>query len=108
MNLKKILANIGSKLASSIDTNNNKPFTSYLDKTILSHFNFNLLTPEDTLKIITSLKTKTSTGHDGISVKLLKSISPGLIKPLTLIINQSLITRIFPDSLKIAKVIPLH
>ena len=101
-------ANIGSKLASSIDTNNKKPFTSYLNKNISSIFHFELLSAEDTSKIIRKLKTKTSTGHDGISVKLLKSISPGLINPLTLIINQSLITGIFPDSLKIAKVIPLY
>ena len=35
-------------------------------------------------------------------------LSPGLIKPLTLIINQSLITGIFPEKLKLAKVIPLY
>ena len=55
-----------------------------------------------------SLRTKGSSGHDGISTKLLKSLSPGLIKPLTLIINQSLITGIFPEKLKLAKVIPLY
>ena len=100
-------ANIGSKLASSIDTTNKKPFNDYLNKNIISTFHFDLLSPDDTMKIIKSLKNKTSTGHDGISTKLLKTISPGLIKPLTLIINQSLITGIFPDHLKIAKVIPL-
>ena len=55
-----------------------------------------------------SLRTKTSSGHDGISTKLLKFLSPGLIKPLTLIINQSLITGIFPEKIKLAKVIPLY
>lgn len=100
-------ANIGSKLASTIDTSNKKPFNDYLNKIITSSFNFDLLSPNDTMKIIKSLKTKTSTGHDGISTKLLKSIAPGLINPLTLIINQSLITGIFPDTMKIAKVIPL-
>ena len=101
-------ANIGSKLASTIDTRNKKPYTSYLTKTILTSFNFELLTPENTTKIIKSLKTKTSTGHDGISVKLLKAIAPGIIHPLTTIINQSLMTGKFPDNLKIAKVIPLY
>ena len=95
-------ANIGSKLASTIDTSNKKPFNDYLNKIITSSFNFDLLSPNDTMKIIKSLKTKTSTGHDGISTKLLKSIAPGLINPLTLIINQSLITGIFPDTMKIA------
>ena len=54
-----------------------------------------------------SLKNKTSSGHDGISIKLLKYLSPALQKPLTLIINQSLITGLFPEKLKIAKVQPL-
>ena len=40
--------------------------------------------------------------------KLLKILVPTIIKPLTLIINQSLATGIFPDNLKIAKVVPLY
>ena len=39
---------------------------------------------------------------------MLKVIGPIIVKPLTLIINQSLITGIFPDHMKIAKVVPLH
>ena len=63
---------------------------------------------EDTEKMIKNLKTKESFGNDGISVKLLKAIAPGILLPLTLILNQSLITGVFPDTLKIAKVIPLY
>ena len=37
-------------------------------------------------------------------MKLLKKLSPALINPLTLLINQSLVTGIFPNKLKIAKV----
>ena len=39
---------------------------------------------------------------------LLKHLAPVLYKPLTFIINQSLLTGIFPDKLKLAKVIPLY
>ena len=101
-------ANVGYNLASTIDTNNKKPFTSYLNTVIHTSFDFNLLTQDDTTKLVKSLKTKDSTGHDGISVRLLKFLSPALIPALTLIINQSLLTGIFPDQLKIAKVIPLY
>ena len=38
----------------------------------------------------------------------LKTLVPLLLRPLTLIINQSLTTGIFPDQLKIAKVLPIH
>ena len=58
--------------------------------------------------IIQSLKSKTSFGHDGMTTTSLKQLAPVLLQSLTLIINQSLITGIFPDDLKIAKVIPLH
>ena len=49
-----------------------------------------------------------SSGRDGISNTILKAIMPIISKPLTLIINQMLNTRIFPDNLKIAKVVPLY
>ena len=43
-----------------------------------------------------------------MSTKFLKTLVPVLLRPLTLIINQSLTTGIFPDQLKIAKVLPIH
>ena len=104
----KFFANIGSKLASTINTQNKKPFNHYLKKNILSSFTFELYEIEDTDKLIKSLKTKDSFGPDGVSTKLVKAIAPGILLPLTIILNQSLLTGIFPDSLKIAKVIPLY
>ena len=47
-----------------------------------------------------------SSGNDEISNKLLKAIGNELSKPPTIIINQCLLTGIFPDLLKIAKVKP--
>ena len=79
-----------------------------MNKTITTNFDFKLYEIEDTEKLIKSLKSKDSFGYDGISMKLIKSISQGILLPLTFILNQSLLTGIFPDSLKIAKVIPVH
>ena len=101
-------ANIGPQLASAIDTNNKAPFDSYMTTPATTAFKFNQYTLNDTQKIIDSLKTKTSTGNDGISVQLLKVIAPGILKPLTALLNQSLTTGIFPNNLKLAKIIPLH
>ena len=75
---------------------------------IMSSLHFDFVDSSTVTKIIDSLKTKYSTGHDGISLKFLKIVASAIINPLTLIINQSLATGIFPDSLKIAKVIPLY
>ena len=48
-----------------------------------------------------------SFGHDGLSSKLLKYIDTQVGDILACIINQSLLTGIFPDSLKLAKVAPV-
>ena len=79
----------------------------YLNKAILTSFNFTLIDYDILGKTLHSLRTKTSAGHDGISLKLLKYLFPALSKPLCLVINQSLLTGIYPDKLKIAKAIPL-
>ena len=60
------------------------------------------------LKIINRLHPENSCGPDEISVKLLKEIKHEIIKPVTLITNQCILTGVFPDKLKIAKVIPIH
>ena len=100
-------ANIGPQLAEKIDTTNKATFNSYLTKKIMFTFNFSFVDTNHVLKIIKSLKPKHSCGHDGITLIFLKQMGPTIIKPLTLIINQSLATGIFPNSLKIAKVTPL-
>ena len=101
-------ANIGPLLAAKIETSNKKPFQSYLKNIITSEFHFTIVDNEHIIKVISSLKTKTSFGHDEISTKSLKRLAPVLINAITLIVNQSLMTGIFPDELKIAKVMPLH
>ena len=106
-NFNSYFANIGSCLSSSINYDGQKTINNFLKNNILSRFTFNSVTVDDVLKIIRKLATKSSCGHDEISTKLLKLIVPSVAVPLTLIINQSLNTGIFPDRLKIAKVIPL-
>ena len=57
---------------------------------------------------IDSLKPKISTGSDNISSKLLKRTNDSITALLTIIINQMMTSGIFPDALKISKVIPLY
>ena len=61
----------------------------------------------DIKKIADKLDNKKSCGIDGISNIIMKTIINILIKPITIIINQMLETGVFPDKLKVAKVIPL-
>ena len=60
------------------------------------------------MKATDTLENKSSSGHDGISNKLLKLVKNELKKPLTLIINQMITTGIFPESFKISKITPLY
>ena len=53
------------------------------------------------------LKIKKSSGAGSIPIEILKLIKPNVCYPLKEIINLSFLTGIYPDRLKIAKVIPI-
>ena len=99
-------ASIGESLAKKIP-NASKSFDSYLQQRILTSFSFRTVQQKDVEKIIKNLKPKTSTGSDGISMKLTKLIMSPILPSLTILINQSLVTGIFPDKMKLAKILPL-
>ena len=104
-------ANVGAQLSSSFEQSDSIPsFETYLDCNTRSDLNF-YFTPVDedlVLTLITNLPNKTSSGIDNISNKLLKQIKHIIVQPLTLIINQSLTSGIYPDKFKISKITPLH
>ena len=69
------------------------------------------LAPTDELEILEitrSLSNKKSRGVDDIPQDLLKATIWSILTPLNNIINSSLSSGIYPDKLKIAKVIPLY
>ena len=84
------------------------PFNSYLTTPCPASFNFSYTKPDDIEKIIRNIRPKSSAWCDNISTKLLKEIENVVSRPLSIIINQSLYAGVFPDKLKIAKVIPLY
>ena len=103
-------ANIGKNLASEIEQNitDNDDYTQYVSTPLTeTKLQFKCITDNDTQRAIDKLENKSSSGHDGISNKLLKLLKIELSKSLTLIINQMITTGIFPDSFKISKITPL-
>ena len=98
---------IGQQLANTIDSENKYPFQHYLRTPCGTNLQFSNINSTDVLHIINELKPKNSAGHDLISCKLLKEIRFIISEPLAMVINQTLLTGIFPNKLKIAKVIPL-
>ena len=98
---------IGPKFANEIEKHPGKNVNNYLNFKHKSKFNFTLVDETVVEKVVKGLNPKSSCGKDGISTILLKKIIPEIKAPLTIIINQTLKTGIFPDKLKIAKVLPL-
>ena len=99
---------IGPKLSDQIIPPENLDYKSFLKRVITTEFNFVEMEENDIIKEIATLADKSSCGYDGISSILLKKIANSIKPILTLIINQSLCTGIFPSKLKIAKVLPLY
>ena len=106
-NFNEYFTNIGEELASKITDPVGKSHTDYLHSPCESRLNFTTVNENVVAKIIESLKTKSSCGDDGLSTKLLKEIKNEICSSITLIVNQMITTGIFPDSLKIAQIIPI-
>ena len=98
-----------------IRKHNGSHFQDYLTNHTLCHFAFHLMNNNDTIRIIKRIKLSKSKGHDGVSTELLKLINNDILNCITLIINQSLTSCIYPDSLtlsgspfRLAKVTPIY
>ena len=98
---------IGSNLAKSIHYSGEKNHRYYLKNAQNTIFKFKEIDEETIKIIINNLPKKESCGSDGISTNVLKHIAPSLVKSLALITNQIIHTGVFPEKLKLAKVIPI-
>ena len=106
--LNNFFTSIGRNLAQNINYSGDKNHSYYLKTYHNKIFKFKEIEQENLKTVINSLTNKSSVGIDGISTILLKCIAPSIIKPLTLITNQIMKTGIFPNKLKLAKVIPIY
>ena len=101
-------SNIGANLCEKIIVDDvSLHYQDYLINPTNKRFKFNQVSVSETLYIINKLENKKSCGNDEFSNKLIKSLKDEISEPLTIIINQSLNTGVFPDKLKVAKVKPL-
>ena len=70
-------------------------FSKYLPEKANTNLLFKAVTEEEIGNIINSLKPKVSSGIDSTSNKLLKEVKKAIVIPLTIIINQMLVTGVF-------------
>ena len=101
----KYFINIGKQISNQIVPT--QSFQSYLTSPTNKRFKLMEVNDNEIIHIVNNLKNKSSYGYDCISNLLLKRAKNELIKPLTLIINQTINTGIFPEQLKISQVKPL-
>ena len=99
-------AHIGITLADKIPPAPH--FNNYLNNPVESKLSFHTITENKVSSLINKLKNKISYGYDSIfNIMLKKAHYDPLIRPVTLLINQTLSTGIFPKSLKITQIKPL-
>ena len=104
-NFNNYFSTLGPKLAAAIPTAH-IPFDHYLPN-ILSSAIFEPSSPAEINNIIHDLKQTKGVGIDGIATKILKAASEYIASPLSKLMNNCIKNGVFPDSLKIANVIPV-
>ena len=105
--LNNFFVNVGPNTEKNIPLNPKVKPEKYLKNRNQLNFLITHISNEDVLDIINKLENK-STGPQSIPIHLLKLIPDLILVPLCKIINQSFMTGVFPDALKICKVIPIH
>lgn len=74
---------------------------------ITQQFNLTPVSPEEITLYISEINSTSATGMDDISAKFLKNFCPKLNVILAKLINKSINNGIFPNNLKIARVVPV-
>ena len=106
-NFNNFFANVGPTTEQSVPKVPHISPSFYLKNRVQFDFLITHISEQDILDIISALPIK-STGPASIPIKLLKIVADLIVVPLCRIINLSFSTGIFPDILKVAKVIVLH
>ena len=99
---------IGPKLANEIPSaaNSNNRCLDYLNFTD-QRFYFDQINCNEVFLLLNKLSQSKSTGLDKISARLIRECADLICIPICAIFNRSLITGVFPDEWKCAKVTPL-
>ena len=102
--INKYFCGVPAELASKLPKSNHR--SSSYEHRKKESFRVIRVNEVEVLSLLESIDIKKSFGFDKVHPLLLSSASPIIYSPLTFVINLSLKQDIFPDSLKVAKVIP--
>ena len=99
--------NLGPKLAKQIKNKSNSTYEKYLTHKNPNSIFIRPIEEHEVESEIKNLNPNKSSGFDGYSASMLRNIYKEISKPLTHIYNQTFITEIIPDQIKIA-VVQMH
>ena len=108
--LNDYFSEIGQKMAAKIDkpsaTNTSSTNPSIANRS--NSFFFKPVTTTDILTYILQLNANKSAGPEDIPIKIIKMSASVIAPVLEHLFNKCLINGVFPDSLKIGKIVPIH
>ena len=102
--------NFFTKIDEEIESNivyTPKNYTDYITNAREKIFFLTLTSPDEVEDIIKILNLRKWHGLNSISTKLLKKYSRPISIPISKLINQSFVTEVFPEYLKLASVVPI-
>lgn len=94
-------------ISNSQMVNNNHPYDLIGNTCNYPKFVFENIGHNTVREVINKLKNKNSSDHYSMNVRVIKNIKNVIIKPLVTLFNQCINSGIYPDVLKITKVIPI-
>ena len=101
--------NVGPNLAKGIQTpSTNIKMQDYLGPANEHSIYLFEVEESEIIEIVKKFKGKLSTDFNDINMDIVKRVMTNIVKPFSHICNTSFISGIFPDNMKIAKVIPLY
>ena len=100
--------NVGPSLASKIGTETtNVQIGDYLGASNVNSMVLTEVNEVELLNIVSDFTPKTSTDLNSFDMQSIKAVFPSITKPFAYICNLSLTQGVFPDQMKVAKVVPL-
>ena len=99
-------ASIGKTISDQI-TQPQKVYSEFLYGNYPVNFFLQPTYQEELMKVAKNLKTKSSQGFDNLSTFIIQKTLKEVAAPLTHIFNQSFLMGVFPDQMKIAKIVPV-
>ena len=103
----EFFVNVGPDLAKKIPPSSKRP-TDFLKGNFLDSMYISPTNEFEIIDIIRNLRNTNSKGSDDLPLSIIKTCDFALSSILAYLNNESFTEGIFPDSLKIAKVIPVH